>query len=78
MIRITVELLPHGDESRARVIGLATITNDGTGTDRQGNYKLRFWNGGVLPWRTGRLEGFPRKSRNVWHLLQRFFGENTL
>ena len=40
MIRITVELVPHGDESRARVLAHGIIANDGTGTLERGNYNF--------------------------------------
>ncbi len=39
MLRCTIELLPRGDESRARVIGLVEIANIG-GTLERGNYAV--------------------------------------
>lgn len=39
MIRCTIELLPGGDESRARKIGLVEIANVG-GTAQVGNYAV--------------------------------------
>lgn len=39
MLRCTIELLPGGDESRARVIGLVEITNTG-GDLLVGNYTV--------------------------------------
>lgn len=38
MIRCTIEILPGGDESRARKIGLIEIADDGTGTEEIGHY----------------------------------------
>ena len=38
MLRCTIELVPHGDESRKRIIGLVEIANKGTGTLAVGNY----------------------------------------
>lgn len=38
MLRITIELLPHGDASRARKLGEMTIANDATGSQSVGNY----------------------------------------
>lgn len=38
MLRCTIELVPKGDESRKRVIGLVEIANTGTGTLERGNY----------------------------------------
>ncbi len=71
MIRVTVELLPHGDESRRRHLGTAIIANDGTGTDTQGNYNIRLSRRGQpdSAWKTGRLTGFQRKRFLVWDLL---------
>lgn len=72
MIRVTVELVPHGDESRARLLARGTITNDGTGTLQRGNYRFRFWNGKATkkgPWREGEVRDFPRRDKNVWWLL---------
>lgn len=61
MIRCTFELLPHGDESRARVIGLMEIANVG-GTHEMGDYHVvlrkcppfkgalrAVWRSGVIP-----------------------------
>jgi len=39
MLRVTVELVPQGDEDRANVIGEMIIANDGSGTLDRGNYK---------------------------------------
>jgi hypothetical protein len=39
MLRCTIELLPGGDEKRARVIGLVEICNVG-GTAERGNYAV--------------------------------------
>lgn len=40
MIRCTIELLPGGDETRARTIGLVEIANDLSGTLDLGNYAV--------------------------------------
>ena len=59
MIRCTIELLPGGDESRARTIGLVEIANIG-GTDEFGNYAVvlkkcpPFRNALREAWRRGR------------------------
>jgi hypothetical protein len=44
MIRITIEMLPHGDESRKRHMGTMEIANDATGTGTAGNYRVRLSN----------------------------------
>jgi hypothetical protein len=38
MLRITVDLVPHGDESRVQPIGEMIIANDGTGSEEFSNY----------------------------------------
>jgi hypothetical protein len=70
MLRVTVELVPHGDESRARHLGTAVIANDGTGDLDTGNYwaKLSKWGSGAT-WKRGKYKGFPRKRRGPWDLL---------
>lgn len=40
MIRVIVDLVPHGDESRTRRIGLIEIANDATGNNVIGNYSV--------------------------------------
>jgi hypothetical protein len=40
MMRCTIELLPGGDESRTRTIGVVEIANDGTGNELMGNYTV--------------------------------------
>jgi len=71
VIRVTIEMLPHGDESRKRHLGTAIIANDGTGTATQGNYNIRLSRRGQPDsvWKTGRLTGFLRKKFLVWDLL---------
>jgi hypothetical protein len=73
MVRVTVELIPHGDESRPRTLGVMEIANDGTGTDHVGNY------GGTLhaeytgaEGRPGRVEKFFRRKQSVWSLVGAF------
>ena len=41
MIRVTVELVPFGDEEKKKTIGIMNIANDGTGTKEFGNYDAR-------------------------------------
>ena len=40
MLKVTVELIPHGDEARTKQIGYMKIVNDGTGTHEVGNYTV--------------------------------------
>jgi hypothetical protein len=80
MIRVTVELLPHGIESQKRVLGTAIIANDGTASDGSGNSEFGNYNVRLLTgdppiarhagrlWRSGRVEGF-RRSASPWSLI---------
>jgi hypothetical protein len=71
MLRVTVELLPQGDETKAEHLGTATIANDGTGTIEFGNYVARFskWGQPNDIWKKGTVRNFPRKGRGPWDLL---------
>lgn len=76
MIRITIELVPHGDESRAKVLHVGLIANNGKGTQSRGNYWFELsQRGSRKVWRKGPVEGFPRRSRGAWHLLHRVLEE---
>ena len=73
MIRVTVQLIPKGDVSRAKTLGVMEIANDGTGNEHAGNY------GGTLhaeytgsAGRPGRVEKFFRRRQSVWSLVGAF------
>ena len=40
MLRVTVELFPHGSVSGGRILSQTYIVNDGTGTFESGNYTI--------------------------------------
>ena len=40
-LRITIELVPRGNEKKKEKIAILDVENDGTGTETQGNYILR-------------------------------------
>lgn len=70
MIRVTVELLPKGDATRARVLGRMEIANDGTGNGEEGNYQATL-HAEYTP-ATGRklrVLGFKRRRQSVWTLV---------
>jgi hypothetical protein len=71
VIRVTVELLPKGDESRKRHIGSIEIANDGTGTALKGNYMVRLAKFGrpEATWKRGAVIGFARQSQGPYDLL---------
>jgi hypothetical protein len=75
VLRYTIELVPKGDESRKRVIGVAEIANVG-GTKTIGNYSVRLRGGtstwtGLGDWRRGSVQGFPRLRQGAWDLMYR-------
>lgn len=72
MIRVTVELIPYGDEShpRRQILGTAKIANvGGTATLGHYRYELRGKRGQRI--RSGVVSGFPRKRLLAWDLLSR-------
>jgi hypothetical protein len=73
MIRVTVELLPHGDEAHKRQLAVMEIANDGTGNVSTGNYR------GTLhaeytpeKGRHGQVFEFHRQRQSVWSLVGAF------
>jgi len=71
MLRITIELVPLGMESRAKVIATGTIANTGTGTLACGDYRIELRDAAGRKWKSGHIEGFPRTRLLAWDLLYR-------
>ena len=71
MLRVTIELVPWGIESRAKVIATGTIANTGTGTPTSGDYRIELRDAAGRKWKSGSITGFPRKRLLAWHLLYR-------
>ena len=73
MIRVTVELLPLGNEQRKRTLGTLEICNDATGDDSIGNYEGRL-NAEYTDesGRYGRVMQFNRRGQSVWSLIGAF------
>jgi hypothetical protein len=75
VLRVTVEEVADSDkEGPGRVVGVAHIRNDGSGTEDVANYdiylsKLGKGFRGQQPWRHGRLENFRRWQYTPWHLV---------
>lgn len=74
MIRLTMEIVPRGDESKKFTAGTLEIANDCTGTEELGNYHVKITgpvhngDGRAAPdefWGKFRLEGFHRP-RGWW------------
>jgi hypothetical protein len=68
MLRVTIELVPHGVESMKRTIATARIVNDGTGDHSIGNYTYTV-KGAERILAEGRVTGFPRLAKDAWALL---------
>jgi hypothetical protein len=55
MLRITIELLVHGDESKKKTLGVAEIWNNLSGNLSGGNYNFRIFKKGSSKtiWKSG-------------------------
>ena len=71
MLRVTIELVPKGDEERCRHLGTVEIANDGTGDAATGNYAVRLAKFGRPgeTWMKGAVRGFDRIRRGPYDLL---------
>ena len=82
MLRITIELIPHGVEEAKRTLTTAEIWNTSGATDENsGNYSFKLMDCGRLHSRTfrqGSVEGFPRKKMTAWSLLKRVLNNADL
>lgn len=75
MIVVKIEMYPGGDKTKKYPLGVIIITNDGTGTAKEGNYDVALSHAGVYVnrkgiWKKGKVRGFPRKL-SPYHLLAR-------
>ena len=69
MLRVTIELLPLGVESRKRTLGTVLIINDGSGSATRGNYDVRVLSSNGRTFNLGRVTGFPRRREGAVKLL---------
>ena len=75
MLRVTIEFVPYGDESKAHVLHTAAISNDGVGTPERGNYRYTLNSKQQRAWRKGRIKEFPRLRLGAWDLLYRVLAQ---
>lgn len=71
MIKVTVELV-SANSGDVTTLGIATISNDGTGTNELGNYDVTLSKWAPKEhqtWRAGTVTGFNRRTRGAWDLL---------
>lgn len=64
MLRLTLDLFPHGEESNQETLGVIEIVNDGTGTDDIGNYKIFFTDKDGNQTELDRVLGHKRPQKN--------------
>lgn len=69
MLRVTVELLPGGDESRRRLLGTATIANVSGG--EIADYDVHVTSDDLEGVRHAVLKRYPRRASSVWDLVLR-------
>lgn len=73
MLRVTVELIPHGIESRKRTLAKMEIVNDATGDAEVGNYTGKLCAEYTGPdGRIGYVTQYHRKTQSVWSLVGAF------
>jgi hypothetical protein len=71
MLRITIELLPLGSEIGKKLLGIAKISNTGSGSLTKGNYECRFEYVRGRLWKSCKVDEFPRQELPAWDLLYR-------
>jgi hypothetical protein len=70
MIRVIMEMVPHGEEDKKFFIGVCEIWNEGTGTLDHGNYRFRISKENPnVNITIGEVKQFPRLTKSGWHLL---------
>lgn len=71
MLRVTIELVPFGNEMAKKKIAEMVLANDGTGNPEKADYEAwtasNEWSG--EPARYGKLVGYDR-SQSVWELIR--------
>lgn len=68
MLRITVEIVPFGDESAAKTIGKGYIINDGTSVNNKANYDCIFKTTDKNKIKKFKLRNFDR-AKGFWELI---------
>ena len=81
MIVITIELWPHGDSAKARILGRGSISNTGLGSHKLGSYRAFFHSMGPGDPQTryASVSRFKRLEKGPWELtylvLKQIFGK---
>jgi hypothetical protein len=45
LLRISIDIIPFGNEEHRETLAVMDIINDGTGTPKIGNYKIKYYDG---------------------------------
>ncbi len=70
MIRVTIEMVPKGQEDKKKLVGICEIWNDGSGTLDYGNYRYRITKEDQnVNLTIGEVKQFQRLTKSSWHLL---------
>lgn len=72
MLRVTIEIVPYGQEADKRVLDVLVIGNDGTGTEHVGNYRYEFGS----DHKKGEIKAFPR-AKGFWSLICRILKQEN-
>jgi len=75
LIKIIIELWPHGFETNKMKLGEMKIANDGTGTPSKGNYYFDLFLKRKKVWKSGKITNFPRGNKNIFYLIKQCLNE---
>ena len=70
MLVVTIEL-HSAVTGEVKTIATGKIVNTGAGTPTRGDYRVELKDALGRPWKSGTVEGFPRKKLLAWDLLTR-------
>ena len=70
MIKIVITMQPGGSPEGEYLLGVAFISNEGTGTKARGDYHAAIALKRPKIWKEIDIVNFPRGRRNVWYLLK--------
>lgn len=76
MLRIRVELVPHGNESQATQIASMIVANDGSGDSEWGNYVYAYGNNSSKEITSGVIKDHYRPM-GLWTLLKRVLNSSN-
>lgn len=74
MLRITVDIIPWGNEEHRETIGVMDIINDATGTSKIGNYKIKYYDNDFLDCIDTEIKRYDR-SKGFLELISKTFNK---